>query len=62
MSALPLVSIVIPTFNSSKTLGLCLESVRNQDYDNVEIIVVDNNSSDSTKEIAEKFTPLVFNA
>lgn len=49
----PLVSVIIPTQNSFKTLEKCLKSVKNQSYKNVEIIVVDNNSTDNTKEIAK---------
>jgi glycosyltransferase involved in cell wall biosynthesis len=48
----PLVSVVIPTYNSEKTFVECIESIKNQTYRNVEIIVVDNFSSDGTKEIA----------
>ncbi len=51
----PLVSIVIPTFNSEKTLAKCLESIRNQTYKNIEIIVADSYSGDDTIEIAQKF-------
>lgn len=51
----PLVSVVIPTFNSEKYVEKCLQSVRNQTYDNIEIIVVDKNSKDRTVEIAEKY-------
>lgn len=57
----PLVSIIIPTKNSKTTIGACLESVINQSYKNIEIIVVDNNSTDLTKEIAKKYTKYVFN-
>jgi|GEM_PF-326724 len=57
----PLVSVVVPTYNSSKFLERCLESVKNQSYQNIELIVVDNNSTDSTKEIARKYTEKVFN-
>jgi glycosyltransferase involved in cell wall biosynthesis len=56
-----LVSVIIPTYNSSRTLEKCLESIKNQSYKNIEIIVVDNNSKDNTKEIALKFTDKVFN-
>ncbi|MDO8634567.1 MAG: glycosyltransferase [archaeon] len=56
-----LVSVIVPTKNSAQFLDKCLESVKNQTYPNVELIVVDNNSSDSTKEIAKKYTSLVFN-
>ena len=48
---LPLVSVLIVTFNSAKTLATCLSSVRQQDYAPLEIIVVDNNSADGTREI-----------
>lgn len=39
----------------------CLESIKSQSYENIEIIVVDNNSKDNTKEIAFKYTEKVFN-
>lgn len=58
---LPLVSVIITTKNSSQTLDKCLNSLKNQTYKNFEIIVVDNNSSDKTKEIAKKYTKLIFN-
>jgi glycosyltransferase involved in cell wall biosynthesis len=51
----PLVSVVVPTYNSSKTLERCLVSVTNQDYYHVELIVVDRHSIDGTRSIAEKF-------
>lgn len=57
----PLVSIVIPTKNSEKFIGCCLESVKDQTYQNLEIIVVDNNSTDRTKEIAKKHADKIFN-
>jgi glycosyltransferase involved in cell wall biosynthesis len=54
------VSVVIPTKNSAKTLRQCLESVKKQDYENTEIIVVDNHSTDDTLEIAKQYTNLVY--
>ncbi len=57
----PLVSVIIPTRNSSAFLEACLQSIKVQTYSNVEIIVVDNNSTDTTKDIARKFTDKVFN-
>lgn len=48
-----LVSVIIPTKNSESTIGKCLESVVNQTYRNVEIIVVDGFSRDGTQKIAE---------
>lgn len=57
----PLVSIIVPTYNSSPTLAACLQSIQDQSYQNIELIVVDNNSNDSTKDIARSFTTHVFN-
>lgn len=51
----PLVSIIIPTYNSDKTLAKCLESIKNQTCKNVEVIVVDKFSKDNTVEIAKKY-------
>lgn len=51
----PLVSVIVPTYNSSKTIGQCLESVRSQTYKNIEIIVCDNFSDDDTVDIAKRY-------
>lgn len=48
-------SIVIPTFNSEKTIEETITSVLNQNYKNYEIIIVDNNSSDNTMQILDNF-------
>lgn len=57
----PLVSVIIPTKNSARTLDKCLKSIQDQTYPNIEIILVDNNSTDNTKEIAKKYTNKVYN-
>jgi len=57
----PSVSVVVPTYNSAKTLGDCLESIKNQDYQGeVEIIIADGGSTDSTLEIARKYTDKIY--
>ena len=50
-----LVSVIMPIYNAEATLKMCLNSVANQDYPNYEIILVDNNSNDSTKNIIDDF-------
>ena len=44
-------SVVVPVYNSSRTVKLCIEAVFNQDYENYEVIVIDDCSSDSSVEI-----------
>jgi GT2 family glycosyltransferase len=46
-----MVSVLITTYNSASMLRQCLESIFQQDYANVEIIVIDNASTDKTREI-----------
>lgn len=52
----PIVSVIVPTKNSSATLDKCLDSIKNQTYPNIEIVVVDNFSTDDTPKIAKKYT------
>lgn len=55
-----LVSIVVPTRNSSQFLKRCLDSIAAQTYDAIELIVVDNESTDTTLEIAKQYTDRIF--
>jgi glycosyltransferase involved in cell wall biosynthesis len=55
----PLVSVIIPTYNSDRFLALCLDSIRRQTWKKVEIIVVDDGSTDGTLRIAEKYGCIV---
>lgn len=50
-----LVSVTIVTYNSGRFIKRCLESVLDQKYPNVEIIVIDNASTDGTIDILEQF-------
>lgn len=52
---MPLVSIIIPTYNSEKTIGKCLKGIRDQEYKRIETIVVDCGSKDKTLKIAASF-------
>jgi glycosyltransferase involved in cell wall biosynthesis len=53
------ISVIIPAFNEEKFLGNCLLSLKEQDFKDFEIIVVDNNSTDKTGEIAKKLGALL---
>jgi len=50
----PLVSVVIPAYNAEKWIYECIDSVMKQDYPNIEIAVVDDASTDNTKQILLK--------
>jgi len=56
----PLVSVIIPTFNSDKTLETCLKSILSQNHKEIEIILVDAFSQDKTRQIAEKYSAKIF--
>lgn len=51
----PLVTIITAVFNGEKHLENTIESVINQEYKNIEYIIIDGNSSDNTLEIIEKY-------
>lgn len=57
----PLVSIIISTKNEEKNIVRCLDSLAHQAYSPMEIIVVDNDSSDKTKQVARRYTRRVYN-
>jgi glycosyltransferase involved in cell wall biosynthesis len=55
-SSAPLVSVIVPAHNNASTIGIALESLCAQTYSNLEIIVVDDFSTDETRAIAESYT------
>ncbi len=50
----PLVSVIIPTCNHEKNIGRCLESLLKQEYQNIEILLIDDGSTDKTGDIVEE--------
>ncbi|MBX3117999.1 MAG: glycosyltransferase family 2 protein [Fimbriimonadaceae bacterium] len=52
---LPLVTVIIPCYNHAQYLPTSIECALNQDYPNIEVIVVNDGSSDDTSQVAEKY-------
>ena len=50
-----IISIIVPIYNVEEYLEECLESIRNQTYTNIEVILVNDGSTDGSKEICERF-------
>lgn len=54
-----ILSIIIPTYNEEEYLPVLLDSIKNQSFDDYEIIVADANSTDKTREVAESYGCIV---
>ena len=50
-----MISVIVPVYNVEKYLEECLDSIQNQTYSNIEIILVNDGSTDNSKEICEKY-------
>lgn len=56
INCMPLISIIIPVYNLENTLSKCLNSVINQTYTNMEIIIINDGSTDNSEKICIEFT------
>lgn len=54
---IPAVSIVIPMYNAEKYIGECLDSILTQTFQDFEVIVVDDCSTDNSREVIESYLP-----
>lgn len=55
MRNMPKVSVIIPAYNQEKYIRECVQSMLSQDYEDLEVIVVDDGSTDATPEILREF-------
>lgn len=55
MSSTPLISILIPVYNVERYLAHCLDSIINQTYQNLQIVLVDDGSKDNSLNICQKY-------
>ena len=53
---LPKVSVIIPIYNGEKKLRRCLTSVRTQNYNNIEVLLINDGSTDKSSEICHEFS------
>lgn len=51
----PKISVIVPVYNTAKFLDRCIESILNQSYDNFELILINDGSTDNSVEIIKKF-------
>ena len=60
MDQRPLVSVIIPTYNRANTLATAIESVLDQTYKNIQLLVVDDGSEDNTEELIKNYPAIEF--
>lgn len=58
----PKVSVIVPTYNSACTIRRCLDSIKRQSFQSIELIVPDNFSTDASAKISEIYGARVFSA
>lgn len=52
----PLISIIVPVYNSEKTLDRCINSILEQTFQNWELLLINDGSTDRSREICDEYT------
>ena len=55
LNSSPLVSIIVPIYNKEQFVNRCVDSIVNQTYTNIEVLLIDDGSTDSSKEICDNY-------
>ena len=50
-----MITVVVPAYNSERTISRCINSILKQTYQDIQLIVVDDGSEDGTRTIVEEF-------
>ena len=56
MRDLPLISVIVPVYNVENVLHFCVDSILNQDYPNIEIVLVDDGSKDKSGKLCDEYS------
>ena len=51
----PLISVIVPIYNRERTLDVCIKSILDSEYKNIELILVDDGSTDNSREICQRY-------
>ena len=51
----PLITVIIPTHNNEKTIAVAIDSILSQTWENLEILIIDDNSTDTTKDVVSTY-------
>ena len=55
MKKMPKITIIVPIYNVAKYLPTCIDSIINQTYTNLEILLIDDGSTDDSSKIAKSY-------
>ena len=55
MDKKPLVSVIMPAYNGEKYIGAAIESILNQTYDNFELVIIEDKSTDNTLKVIQEY-------